>query len=65
MSSATSNRERGRVVGVLESARQLLDALCDACSPCTGSDVLTNAQFDQLMLMSDRLSRLAEDVSRS
>lgn len=65
MSSATSSRERGRVIGVLESARQLLDALCDACAPCTGGDLLTDTQFDQLMLMSDRRSRLADDVSRS
>lgn len=63
MSSATSDREKGRVIGVLGATKQLLDALCDSVAPCTGSDVLRDQEFEQLMAMSDKLDRLIGTLS--
>ena len=63
MSFATSEGERCRVIGVQSSTKQLLDALCDSVSPCTGSDVLKDQEFDQLMAMSEKLDRLIANLS--
>ena len=56
-------KEVGRVVGTLAAAKLIVDALCDTLAPCTGSDVLTDQEFETLMAMSDRLDRTMTDLA--
>lgn len=55
--------EKGRVLGTLGAMKLVLDGLCDSTAPCTGSDVLTDVEFEQLMAMADRLDRLMSDIA--
>ena len=58
-----TTQERGRVLGTLGAVKLILDGLCDVVAPCTGSDVLTDQEFETLMSMSDRLDRLMTKVA--
>lgn len=59
----TRAQEIGRVVGVLGAVKVIVDGLCDTTAPCTGSDVLTDAEFETLMRMSDQIDRLMANVT--
>lgn len=59
----TRAQEIGRVVGTLGAVKLVLDGLCDTTAPCTGSDVLTDAEFETLMRISDQLDRLTANVT--
>lgn len=59
----TSAEEKGRVVGTLGVLILVIDGLCDSVAPSTGSDVLTDTEFEQLMAMADRLDRLMSDIA--
>lgn len=56
-------QEIGRVLGTLGVLILVIDGLCDTTAPCTGSDVLTDAEFERLMSMRDQLDRLTTTVS--
>lgn len=59
----TRAEEKGRVVGTLGVVLLILDGLCDSVAPSTGSDVLTDAEFERLLAIRDQLDRLMATVS--
>lgn len=56
-------QEIGRVLGTLGVLILVIDGLCDTTAPCTGSDVLTDAESERLLAIRDQLDRLAASVS--
>lgn len=58
-----SAEEKGRVLGTLGVLILVIDGLCDSVAPSTGSDVLTDAEFERLLLIRDQLDRLMATVS--
>lgn len=59
----TSAEEKGRVAGTLGVLILVIDGLCDSAAPSTGSDVLTDTEFERLLLIRDQLDRLMATVS--
>lgn len=59
----TRAEEKGRVLGTLGVLILVIDGLADTTAPSTGSDVLTDAESEQLMRLRDQLDRLAASVS--